>query len=90
MWAKPNMAASLACPAGCMFVASVVEKQKGRRWPDCEGPTAKKEKNKGKEKSRRRLLDFSPTVQLITQGLAGIATGRRAGVGLETSSEACG
>lgn len=48
MWAEPNMSANLACPAGYVFVVSVVEKQKDRRWPDCKGPTAKTEKNKGK------------------------------------------
>ena len=44
------------------FKVSAAEKPKGKRWPDCKGSTAETEKNKVKEDSRRRLLDFSPTL----------------------------
>ena len=72
------------------LVASVVEKQKGRRWPHCKGPSAETGKNKVKEESRSRLLDFSPNLQLTTKRLAGFAAGRWAGVRLERSLQACG
>lgn len=61
------------------FKASAAEKQKGKRWLDCKGSTAETEKNKVREESRRRLLDFSPTLQLTTQRLAGITSWRWTG-----------